>query len=260
MEFGIEVLALLALAAFVAGTIDALAGGGGLITIPALMAAGVPPVQAIATNKLQSSFGTTSAVLAFARQGRIDFRRFLWPAVAAFAGSVGGAVAVQLVDPFVLAGLVPVLLVAMAAYFLLGPKASEAGTRARLGQAALVTIMFAIGFYDGFFGPGTGSFMATALVALFGMGLVSATAHTKFLNLASNVAALATLIVGGQVLWLVGLVMAVASIAGGQLGAHLALGRAGARLIRPLLVVMSLVLTAKLLLEPDNPLVAFVVG
>lgn len=259
MEFGAEILALLALAAFVAGTIDALAGGGGLITIPALMAAGVPPVQAIATNKLQSSFGTSSAVLAFARQGRIDFRRILWPAVGAFTGSVGGAIAVQLVDPSFLAGLVPVLLVAMAAYFLFAPKANEADSRARLGQAALVTIMFAIGFYDGFFGPGTGSFMATALVALFGMGLVSATAHTKFLNLASNVAALVTLIAGGQVLWLVGLVMAVASIAGGQLGAHLAL-RVGGKAIRPLLVVMSLALTVKLLVEPGNPLVGWVRG
>jgi uncharacterized membrane protein YfcA len=253
MEFGFDVLALLALAAFVAGTIDAMAGGGGLITIPALMAAGVPPVQAIATNKLQSSFGTAGAVLAFARKGRIDFRRVLWPAVAAFTGSVGGAIAVQVVDPSFLAGLVPVLLVAMAAYFLFGPKASEAETHARLGQAALVTVMFAFGLYDGFFGPGTGSFMATALVALFGMGLVSATAHTKFLNLASNVAALATLVVGGQVLWLVGLVMAVASIAGGQLGAHLAL-RVGGRAIRPLLVVMSLALTVKLLSDPGNPL------
>ena len=257
MDLGIDVLALLALAAFVAGIVDALAGGGGLITIPALMAAGVPPVQAIATNKLQSSFGTTGAVLAFARRGRIDFRRFLWPAVAAFTGSVGGALAVQAVDPAFLTGLVPLLLVAMAAYFLFGPKASEADSHARMGQAALVAIMFAIGFYDGFFGPGAGSFMATCLVALFGMGLVSATAHTKFLNLASNVAALATLVVGGQVLWLVGLVMAVASIAGGRLGAHLAL-RVGGRAIRPLLVVMSLLLTLKLVAEPGNPLAALV--
>ena len=257
MEFGFEVLALLALAAFVAGTIDALAGGGGLITIPALMAAGVPPVQAIATNKLQSSFGTAGAVLAFARQGRIDFRRFLWPAVGAFTGSVGGALAVQRVDPSFLDGLVPLLLVAMATYFLLGPKASEAERHARLGHAALVAVMSAIGFYDGFFGPGAGSFMATSLVALFGMGLVSAPAPTKFLNLSSNLAALAALSVGGQVVWVVGLTMAVASIAGGQVGAHLALGRAGARLIRPLLVVMSLALTVKLLAEPGNPLMGW---
>ncbi len=255
MDLGIDILALLALAAFIAGAIDAMAGGGGLITVPALMAAGIPPVQAIATNKLQSSFGTAGAVLAFARSGRIDFRRFLWPAVAAFGGSVAGAIAVQIVDPSFLAGLVPLLLIAMAAYFLFGPRASEADTRARLGQAALVTIMFAIGFYDGFFGPGTGSFMATALVALFGMGLVSATAHTKFLNLMSNLAALITLVLGGQVLWLIGLVMAVASLLGGQLGAHLAL-RVGSRMIRPLLVLMSLALTVKLLMDPENPLAA----
>lgn len=255
MDLGIDILALLALAAFIAGAIDAMAGGGGLITVPALMAAGIPPVQAIATNKLQSSFGTAGAVLAFARSGRIDFRRFLWPAVAAFGGSVAGAIAVQIVDPSFLAGLVPLLLIAMAAYFLFGPRASEADTLARLGQAALVTIMFAIGFYDGFFGPGTGSFMATALVALFGMGLVSATAHTKFLNLMSNLAALITLVLGGQVLWLIGLVMAVASLLGGQLGAHLAL-RVGSRMIRPLLVLMSLALTVKLLMDPENPLAA----
>lgn len=259
MEFGVDVLAWLALAAFVAGIIDAMAGGGGLITIPALMAAGIPPVQAIATNKLQSSVGTAGAVAAFARKGRIDFRRMLVPAAAAFVGSIGGAVALQSLDPSFLAGLVPVLLVAMAAYFVFGPKASEADTVARLGHAALVAVMFAIGFYDGFFGPGTGSFMATALVALFGMGLVSATANTKFLNLSSNLAALATLVVGGQVLWLVGLVMAVASVAGGQIGAHLAL-RVGGRAIRPLLVVMSLALTAKLLSDPANPLVVLLRG
>ncbi|MCD9045225.1 TSUP family transporter [Luteimonas sp. MHLX1A] len=256
MEFGLDVLALLALAAFVAGTIDAMAGGGGLITIPALMAAGVPPVQALATNKLQSSFGTSGAVYAFARRGWIDFRRIAWPAGGAFAGSVGGALALQAVDPSFLAGLVPLLLITMAGYFLFGPKPSETDTRARLGEGALVATMTALGFYDGFFGPGAGSFMATALVALFGMGLVSATAHTKCLNLASNVAALITFVIGGQVLWLLGLVMAVASLAGGQLGAHLAL-KVGSRAIRPLLVVMSLALTVKLLADADNPLTAW---
>lgn len=117
----------------------------------------------------------------------------------------------------------------------------------------------AIGFYDGFFGPGTGSFLTTALVALFGMGLVSATAHTKFLNLSSNVAALITLVIGGYVLWAIGLLMAVASVAGGQVGAHLAL-RVGGKVIRPLLVVMALALTVKLLTDPANPLMVWVMG
>ncbi|MGH8072488.1 MAG: TSUP family transporter [Lysobacter sp.] len=255
MEFGIEVIALLMGVAFVAGVIDAIAGGGGLLTIPALMAAGMSPVHAIATNKLQSSFGTASAVVAFARKGRIDFRRFLKPAIGAFLGSAVGAWVLQRVDPTFLAGLIPVLLILMVIYFTVAPKASEEDRHSRLGIGALVGIVTTIGFYDGFFGPGAGSFLTTALVALFGLGLVSATAHAKLLNLASNIAALITLMIGGQVMWMIGLLMAVASIAGGQVGAHLTL-RIGGRMIRPLLVIMALALTVKLLADPANPLTA----
>ena len=253
LDPGTGTIALLMGVAFVAGTVDAMAGGGGLITIPALMAAGIPPVNALATNKLQSSLGTGSAVLAFARKGRIDFRRFLAPTLAAFAGSLAGAWTLQRIDPGFLSGFVPVLLILMAAYFLLAPKASEEDRHARLGPVALVAIIAAIGFYDGFFGPGTGSFIATALVLLFGMGLLSATAHTKLLNLSSNIAAVIALGLGGKILWGLGLLMATCAIAGGQLGAHLAM-RAGAKLIKPLLVTVSLALTAKLLADPANPL------
>ena len=259
MEFAPGIIALLMAVAFVAGVIDALAGGGGLLTIPALMAAGIPPLQAIATNKLQSSFGTAGAVVAFARKGRIDFRRMRWPALAAFAASAVGAWTLQRVDPAFLAGLVPVLLLLMVLYFVAAPRASDDDRQARLGPPALVAVVAAIGWYDGFFGPGTGSFLTTALVALFGMGVVSATANTKLLNLASNVAALATLVVGGHVLWLLGLLMAAASVAGGQLGAHLAL-RVGSRVIRPLLVAMALLLTVRLLADPANPLTAWVLA
>lgn len=259
MELGLDVIAALMAVAFVAGVIDAMAGGGGLLTIPALMAAGVPPVAAIATNKLQSSFGTASAVYAFARKGRIDFRRFRWPALAAFAGSAVGAWVLQRLDPSFLEGFIPVLLLLMVVYFLVAPKASEEDRHSRLGKVSLIVIVTLIGFYDGFFGPGTGSFLTTVLVALFGMGLVSATAHTKLLNLASNVAALITLVIGGQVLWMIGLVMAVASVAGGQVGACLAM-RVGGRMIRPVLVGVSLLLIAKLLSDPDNPLTAFFMG
>ena len=257
MDLGVDVIAMLMGVAFVAGTVDAMAGGGGLLTIPALLAAGVPPVQALATNKLQSSFGTSSAVLAFARKGRIDFRRFLAPAIGAFLGSVAGAWTLQRLDPGFLDGFVPVMLLLMAGYFLLAPAASEEDRHARLGRPALVAIAALIGFYDGFFGPGTGSFIAAALVALFGMSLLSATAHTKLLNLSSNIAAVITLALGGKMLWLLGFLMATCSIAGGQLGAHLAM-RVGGRLIRPLLVLMSLLLTAKLLSNPHNPLTQLV--
>src|SRR5690606_28476738 len=111
------------------------------------------PLQALATNKLQSSFGTASAVYAFARKGRIDFRRFARPAMGAFAGSMLGAFTLQRVYPAFLAGLVPVLLILMMIYFTFGPKASEEDRHSRFGPGVLVGVVIATGFYDGFFGP-----------------------------------------------------------------------------------------------------------
>lgn len=259
MDLGPDLLALLMLAAFVAGMIDAVAGGGGLITIPALLAAGVPPVQAIATNKLQSSLGTAGAVAAFARKGHIDFRRFLWPAVAAFAGSAAGAYVLTRIDSGFLAGFLPVLLVAMAIYFATARRMGDDDRHSRAGPAALLAAAAAIGGYDGFFGPGTGSFFTTALVAVFGLGLLRAVAHTKLLNLASNLAGLLVLMLGGHVLWLTGLAMGAASVLGGQVGAHGAM-RFGAGVARPLLILVSLALTAKLLADPANPLTAWLLS
>ncbi|WP_294278426.1 TSUP family transporter [uncultured Sphingomonas sp.] len=253
MDLTIEAFSLLTLVAFVAGSIDALAGGGGLLTIPALMAAGIPPVAALATNKLQSTLGTGSAVLTFLRAGRIDLKAFAIPAAGAFIGSLLGATAVQHVDSSFLSAFVPLLLIAMGFYFLLAPKMSEVDRHARLGRWGLTLVCGGLGFYDGFFGPGTGSFLTTALVALGGLGLVRAIANTKFINLATNIAGLAAMIAGGKVLWLLGLSMAVANIAGNQLGAWLAI-RFGGRGVRPLLVVMSFALTIKLLADPNNPL------
>ncbi|MFK3888424.1 TSUP family transporter [Sphingomonas sp. NPDC079357] len=253
MHFGPDIFAFLVLVAFVAGAIDALAGGGGLLTIPALLAAGVPPVSALATNKLQSAVGTGSAFLTFWRAGHVDLRRFALPAAGAFSGSIAGAVTVQHVDPRFLAAFVPVLLISMAFYFLLAPPMSEADRHARLGRRGLTVMTTLLGFYDGFFGPGTGSFLTTALVALGGLGLVRAIANTKFLNLATNIAALTAMIAGGKVFWLLGGAMAAANVAGNQCGAWAAL-RFGGRGVRYLLVVMSIALTIKLLSDPANPL------
>ena len=258
MSYTIETLpfVILILVAFLAGGIDAMAGGGGLLTIPALLASGIPPVAALATNKLQAALGTASAVLAYLKAGRIDFRTFAWPAAGAFAGSMAGAATVQHVDPHFLSAFVPLLLIAMALYFLLAPKMSEIDRHARLGRWGLTAVCAALGFYDGFFGPGTGSFLTTAFVALGGLGLLKAIANTKFVNLATNVAALLAMIAGGKVLWLLGLSMAAANIAGNQVGAYLAI-RFGGRGVRPLLVVVSLALTVKLLADPANPLWRF---
>jgi uncharacterized membrane protein YfcA len=187
------------------------------------------------------------------RAGRVDLKAFALPAGGAFVGSLAGATAVQHVDSSFLAALVPLLLIAMALYFLLAPPMSEVDRHARLGRWGLTAVCSGIGFYDGFFGPGTGSFLTTALVALGGLGLVRAIANTKFINLTTNIAALIAMVTGGQVLWLLGLSMAVANTAGNQLGAWLAI-RFGGRGVRPLLVVVSLALTVKLLADPANPL------
>ena len=253
MEFTLEIWSFLIAVAFLAGAIDALAGGGGLLTIPALLTCGVPPIAALATNKLQSSVGTASAVVAFARAGKVDVRAFALPAAGAFAGSVLGATAVQQVDPGFLTAFVPILLIAMGLYFLLAPAMSEVDRHARIGRWGLAAVCTGIGFYDGFFGPGTGSFLTTALVALGGLGLVRAIANTKFINLATNLAGLLAMIAGGKVLWLLGIGMAAGNIAGNQVGAFLAI-RYGGRGVRSLLVAMSFALTVKLLTDPTNPL------
>lgn len=253
MHLTVDAFAFLFFVAFLAGCVDAMAGGGGLLTIPALLTAGVPPVAALATNKLQSMIGTGSAVLAYLRAGRVDIRGFAIPALGAFTGSALGATAVQRIDPGILAAFVPVLLIAMGFYFLLAPKMSEVDRHARLGRWSLAAVCAAIGFYDGFFGPGTGSFLTMALVALGGLGLVRAIANTKFLNLATNLAGLLAMVAGGKVLWPLGFGMAAANICGNQLGAWCAI-RFGGKGVRPLLVVMSFALTIKLLADPSNPL------
>jgi uncharacterized membrane protein YfcA len=212
MEFTFEIIGFLVAVAFVAGAIDAIAGGGGLLTLPALLAAGSSPAAAIGTNKLQSTFGVATAVFTFARKGRIDFRRFAGPAFAAFLGSAAGALVLTRIDPATLSGLIPLLLIAMAIYYALKRNLSDEDRHARARPILLLAFAIAIGFYDGFFGPGAGSFYTTALIVMFGLGTINAIAHTKLLNLASNLAGLVVLLAAGEVLLLVGLLMAAASM------------------------------------------------
>lgn len=255
-----EVVAALGAVATVAGFFDAIAGGGGLVTVPALLLAGLDPVSAVATNKLQGAFGTASATLAFARAGRIGWGS-VWPMMAAAAlGSMAGALAIRILPGAWLAGLMPILLVAAALYFALAPRMSEEGARRRIAPGLFATTLVpVVGFYDGFFGPGAGSFYMIGFVTLLGFGVVHATAHTKALNAASNLGSLALYIAGGLVVWPVGLVMGLGALAGAQLGSRMAM-RFGARLIRPLLVGICLLVAARLLLDPANPLHRAVLG
>jgi uncharacterized membrane protein YfcA len=248
----LDPLILLALMAvgMLAGFVDAIAGGGGMITVPALLSAGLPPVAALGTNKMQSVVGTGMAVLTYWRRGFVDVPRLI-PAIAlTFAGSFLGALTVSKLDTSLLTIAVPVALIAIAVYFLFAPKLSDADSTARLPFAPFVPLMgFAIGFYDGIFGPGTGSFFTIGFVLLFGLGLTRATGSTKALNFVSNLAALAIFIPQGNVVWPVAIVMALGQLIGGYVGARTGI-RYGAKVIRPLVVVVSIALAIKLLFFP----------
>jgi len=246
MHFGPETYALLTVVAFIAGFIDAIAGGGGLITIPAMLSAGVPPIAALATNKLQSSFSSATSTFSFHRQRMIDWRTYA-PQILVIAVLSGIASwIVQGIKPRALELIVPALLVGVAAYVLLSPRMSDEDAHQRLSAKAYLPVGGAIGFYDGFFGPGTGSFFATSLVSLRGLGLIRATAHTKAFNFSSNIGSLIVFLATGQAMILLGLCMAIGSASGAWTGSHTAI-RFGARVIRPVLVTICLTLTAKLL-------------
>lgn len=245
MELTNEVLLLLLLAAFVAGFIDTLAGGGGLITIPALLLVGVAPLEALATNKLQSVFGVLTASLTLLRRRLLIWSEMRGLFLAALIGSALGAASVQFINPAALDFVIPLVLAGIALYYLLAPKAGDLETQPRLQEKSYrLFVVPGIGFYDGMFGPGTGSFFSTAGVALRGLDLIKATIRAKILNLATNLAAVLVFAAGGHMLWKVGAVMLVGQMAGAWLGTH-AVIRGGSRLIRPLLVTVCLVMLAR---------------
>jgi uncharacterized membrane protein YfcA len=186
-----EMLCFLFLCGGIGGFIDSIAGGGGLITVPALLAAGLPPQLALGTNKAQSSVGTMVAVTRYVRGGLVDWPLVRGAATASFLSSAVGAWAVSLISNEFLREVVPWLLLAIVAYVMFSPKLGEHSGQAKL-QAGAFGLLFGatLGFYDGFFGPGTGAFWTIATVTLLGLELRRATAYTKVVNLASNLGSL----------------------------------------------------------------------
>ena len=240
-------LATLAAVALLAGFVDSIAGGGGLLCVPALWLSGLDPVATLATNKLQGSFGTASATYAFWQRGALEPRKHIVSILMCFAGAALGVAAVSYAPKNLLSIIMPPLLVLIAIYFALAPKMSESASKPRLPAWAFTFIIGPmIAFYDGIFGPGTGSFFMLALVSLFGLGLVEATGRTKLFNFTSNIAALLIFAAGGKMVWVTGLVMGLGQLIGAQLGAKLAI-KNGAKIIRPLLVVVCLAMAARLM-------------
>ncbi len=246
-ELTYELIAVLFAVAMLAGFIDAIAGGGGLITIPALMWAGLPPTAALATNKLQACGGSFFASLYFVRKGFVDLSKMKLSICCAFVGSALGTIAVQLIDTSVLELLLPFLILAIGGYFLFSKKINEEDKQQLLTPTLFgFTAGLGIGFYDGFFGPGTGSFFALAFVSLAGYGLAKATAHAKVLNFSTNIASLLFFTIGGKVAWLLGFVMLCGQAIGATLGSRIVMTK-GTKIIKPLVVIMSIAMSLKLL-------------
>lgn len=249
MEISVELLAILFSVALVAGFIDAIAGGGGLITIPALLMTGISPALALGTNKLQACGGSFSASLYFIRKRAVNLSEVWLLIVLTFIGSAIGTLLIQQVDSSIIRKVLPFLMLAIGLYFLFTPKLGEEDRQQRFSFVGFsFTAAALIGFYDGFFGPGTGSLFSLAFVTLLGFNLAKATAHAKVLNFTSNIASLMLFLIGGQVLWSVGLAMMAGQIIGGNLGAKMVLTK-GKSLIRPMVVIMSFIMTAKMVYD-----------
>ncbi len=217
-ELSLQILFFLFITAIVAGFLDTLAGGGGLLTVPALILSGIPPLVVLGTNKFQSSMGTATATFMMFKNKKVKGDDVKGLMLFAFIGATIGATNVQLINPEMLSFVIPIVLLFIAIYFLIAPKPKESDGEAKLSyQKYRNFVVPVIGWYDGFFGPGTGSFFALSGVSLRGRGLISATIVAKTLNFATNVAALLVFLTTGRIAWIAGIFM----IAGQGIGAWL---------------------------------------
>ncbi len=222
MEFEFYWYIIFFAASLFGGFVDSIAGGGGIITVPVLMSSGMPPHIALATNKLQGSFGSFTASLNYIHKGLVDPKELISGILFTFLGASLGGISILSLEAGFLNKIIPLMLIGIFLYTLFSPKMGEVDSASKLKPLVFYFIFgLLLGFYDGFFGPGTGSFWTIAFIALMGLNLKSATAKTKVMNFTSNIASLIIFIIGGQVLWTVGILMAVGQIAGAYLGSNL---------------------------------------
>ncbi|GAA1890845.1 TSUP family transporter [Lapillicoccus jejuensis] len=246
-------LVFLVLAGFLAGWVDAVVGGGGLVQLPALLLGlpGAAPAQVLATNKLAGVMGTTTSSVTFYRRIRPDLRTALPMAAVAYVGAVVGALIGLHIPKSAFNPIILVCLVLVGAYTLLKPQLGTATALRWDGVRHTVAAMltgFLVGVYDGALGPGTGSFLVFALVGLLGYAFLEASAKAKIANVATNLGALTVFAPGGHVVWGVGLLMGAANLAGGYLGARTAV-RLGSRFVRIVFVVVVTAFVVRLSLQ-----------
>ena len=216
-----ELMIILFTVAVFAGFIDTLAGGGGLITIPALILTGMPPLLALGTNKFQAFIGSGTASVMMLRKKKITFKEVKYLMLMAFVGSAIGTICVQFIDVKLLNFVIPIVLLLIGVYFLFMPKASNIESKAKISEKTYqYTAVPFIGFYDGMFGPGTGSFLSLSAIALRGIELIKATAMAKTMNFATNIGSVIIFLIYGQVIFSIGILMMLGQMIGAYIASH----------------------------------------
>ncbi|MFJ7748412.1 sulfite exporter TauE/SafE family protein [Arthrobacter sp. NPDC097144] len=248
-EIQLATILLVVVAGLAAGWIDAVVGGGGLLQLPALLLIpGITPVQALATNKMGSIFGTTTSAVTYYRRAHPDLKTALPMAAVALLGSFGGAALAVSLPSSLFKPIIVVALIAVAIFTALRPTVGELTKLRHTGRrhyGTAIGIGLAIGFYDGLIGPGTGSFLIIAMVTFLGYNFLAASAKAKIVNMATNLGALAFFLPNGALLWGVGLILGIANMVGGYVGARMAV-KQGSKFIRIVFLVVVGALICKL--------------
>jgi len=240
-----EILIFLFLIAVTAGLLDTLAGGGGLLTTPALILSGIPPLSALGTNKLQGSMGTATATYMMFKNRKVKWNDVKYLMLYAFIGSIFGTISIQFVNTDILSFVIPIVLLFIAIYFLISPKPKKNKEITKYSNTKNKNIVVpTIGFYDGMFGPGTGSFFALYGVSCKGYDLITSTAFAKPLNFSTNIASLFVFFAAGKIVWISGIVMILGQIIGAWLGSHF-LFKINTSYLRVIIVVMSIAMLIK---------------
>lgn len=248
LEISWQMLMGLAGVAIIAGFVDAMAGGGGLLTIPAMLMANIPPLLTLGTNKLQATAGSFSASITMIKNGKVHPKQIWQAIIMAFIGSLIGAGLVQLLPPEMFKKIIPLLMAVIGFYYLFAPSLGQVKSEPRISvNKWRYGVVPAIGIYDGYLGPGTGMFLALGGIVLRGWDMVTSTANAKVINFTTNLASLLLFVFAGQVWWKVGIVMMIGQTIGAFFGAKMAI-KGGSKLIRPVVVVVCFAMLTKYVL------------
>jgi uncharacterized membrane protein YfcA len=246
-NFSIEILTFLFFVGVVAGFLDTLVGGGGLLAVPALLLSGIPPIYVLGTNKFQGSMGTGIATFLLFRKKKLDWNSVKSLMFASFIGSILGGVIIQFVDTQFLSFVIPIVLVFIAIYFIISPKPKSTVGNSKPNKKFELFAVPVVGFYDGMFGPGAGSFFAMTGVMLKKLEIIQATILAKPLNFASNIAGFIVFFSFGHIAFLIGLLMMIGQMIGAFFGTHYLL-KANPLIIRFLIVIISISMLIKYML------------